>query len=264
LIYEVGWGWERSTYYKDYVKVWGVPKGIGELTDAEVHHRSNSYKITTTGMFGPVVNMEAVNAAGQPMNSMTGLHIAPVDLGPAVSRTKYVYDGPRLLLEDFLDRRHQLVGGIFYSPSTSESGNSSRLAYVFGKNSALGSQAGSCAVRIQYDYSAEGGETLIRYFDRDGNPTPGTDNAYRKKREYDNEGHITREISLDRYGYRINDQSGNSEMYLSYNGKGNVEEANWLDAAGKPIDFRYPDTGQYPCPASTGSLNVLDPRLALR
>jgi hypothetical protein len=244
LIYEVGWVWERDTYYKDYVKEWGVPKGIEKLNTTEVHHRSRSYKITTAGVFGAVVRMEAVNAEGQTVSSMTEAKMAPVELGPAVSRSKYMYDGTRLLFEDFLDRSHQLIGGIFYYPSTSEDGGS-RMAYVFGKNNALGTQTGSCAVRIQYDYSREGREILIHYFDRDGNPTPGTDNAYMKKRRYDNQGHITSEVSLDRYGDRINDQSGNSEMVVSYNSKGEIETFESLDLASRPIDLRDPDSGQW-------------------
>jgi hypothetical protein len=238
LIYDVGWGWERDIYYKDYVKVWGVPEGIGKLSAAEVRHRSRSYKITTEGVFGPVLSIEAVNAEGQPANGIEKGSIAPVELATAVSRSKYVYDHAVLLFESFLNRRHQVVGGVFYSPSATEDPRRSRMAYFFGKNNALGSQTGSCAVRLQYDYSEIGHETLLHYFDREGNPTPGKDNALMKKHEFDNLGHITSEISLDKDGLPINDQSGNAEMRIRYDRRtGDVIAEESLDLAGKPLDF---------------------------
>lgn len=40
------WDYNRVkySYYKDYVEYWGVPKGIGRLSDKEVAHRTQSYK----------------------------------------------------------------------------------------------------------------------------------------------------------------------------------------------------------------------------
>ena len=68
LLYCVAYVWDFNAYYKDYVKVWGVPQGIGPLSAAEVGHRTASYKITRRGRFGPVVSTQLVNAAGQPRN----------------------------------------------------------------------------------------------------------------------------------------------------------------------------------------------------
>ncbi len=42
------WIWDynrtKTAYYKDYVEVWGVPKGIHKLSKSEVSHRNNSYQ----------------------------------------------------------------------------------------------------------------------------------------------------------------------------------------------------------------------------
>jgi hypothetical protein len=49
LLYCMAYVWDFNAYYKDYVKVWGVPHGIGPLSAAEVRHRAASYKITRRG-----------------------------------------------------------------------------------------------------------------------------------------------------------------------------------------------------------------------
>jgi hypothetical protein len=52
LLYCIAYVWDFNAYYKDYVKEWGVPKGIGPLSAAEVGQRTASYKITRQGRLG--------------------------------------------------------------------------------------------------------------------------------------------------------------------------------------------------------------------
>src|SRR5262245_5499430 len=54
LLYFVAYRWDFNAYYKDYVKVWGVPQGIGPLGAADIGHRAVSIKITRQGRLGDV------------------------------------------------------------------------------------------------------------------------------------------------------------------------------------------------------------------
>jgi hypothetical protein len=64
LFYSIAYRWDHVAYYKDYVTLLGVPKGIEPLAAAEAGHRGASYRIITQGLYGPVLSMELVNSAG--------------------------------------------------------------------------------------------------------------------------------------------------------------------------------------------------------
>src|SRR4029077_15626649 len=64
LGYFTAFVWDHAAYFNSYVKVFGVPRGIGQLTSEQVKHRTRSYKITRKGRYGPVASMEALIATG--------------------------------------------------------------------------------------------------------------------------------------------------------------------------------------------------------
>ncbi len=55
---------EDVRYYKTFVKRFGEPVGIGELSRDQVHHRKSSLKFVRHGFLHPVLRMEAVDADG--------------------------------------------------------------------------------------------------------------------------------------------------------------------------------------------------------
>ena len=59
-------------YYKSFVKRFGEPVGVGELSLDQTHHRAVSLKLVRQGFRNPVVAVEAVNADGKcaPANSV--------------------------------------------------------------------------------------------------------------------------------------------------------------------------------------------------
>ena len=239
LLYFVAYRWDFNAYYKDYVKVWGVPQGIGPLSAAEVGHRTASYKITRRGRLGPVVSMQLVNAAGQPRHLQGTLQALFSDeMEKKVSRWEYVYDAQgQIAYEVFLDRHGQRLQSIIYSPS--EPGPvRSRNAYEISKDGSLAPQKGSCAAFLTYDYSPEGYVWRVHYLDQAGNPTPGKDNAFIKQSKYDRQGRVIESTSLWKDGRPMNDQDGNAGTRSSYDESGNLVAQESLDAAGKPIDVK--------------------------
>jgi energy-coupling factor transporter ATP-binding protein EcfA2 len=166
LIYYLGYVRPVDTYYKDYVKVWGVPKGIDRLSSAEAKHRPRSFKITTAGFFGHVLSMEAVTSTGEPVNGIHAVSkFSPAEDDTAVSRLEYGYDSTArrtVAYEISMDKQQHLISRVLYSSSTALLLNKeqeqphSRVAYVFRTKGALARQAGSCAAYLEYEYSPEG------------------------------------------------------------------------------------------------------------
>jgi eukaryotic-like serine/threonine-protein kinase len=250
LVYFVAKVWDYDAYYKDYVKVWGVPRGIGPLTNAEVRHQTASYKITRRGRLGPIVSMQLVNAGGQPRDLMgTVLALGLQDeIIKKTSRWEYVYDAQRrVAYEISLDRKGQRLQSIIYAPSGAGSGGS-RTAYKTALNGSLAREKGSCMAFERYDYSPEGYETGTHYLDQDGLPTPGKAGAFITQREYDKQrGYLLQSISLWEDSRRMNDEAGNAELRKSYDDSGDVIAEEALDAAGRPIDFKRLGYQRFTC-----------------
>lgn len=244
LLYYVAELREFDTYYNSFVKVRGVPEGIGFLTADQVSHRALSYKITRRGRFGPVLRMEAVNSTGQPTigsGVVSGFDetSTAVDLSQVQeSRWEYVYDAKEKVAHEVsLDRFGRRVRSVTYAPSDSETGNT-RTAYLIGRDGSLTPQQGSCQAFVTYDYSEKGYETLTHYRDQTGNPTPGRDNAISLLSDYDLKGNLVRVLSLWRDGSPMNDKMGNAEYRVSYDELGNPLTEEAFDAGKAPITLK--------------------------
>ena len=246
--------WRYDAYYKDYAKVRGVPQGIGPLTAAEVGHRTASYKITKRGRLGPVLSMQLVNAAGEPRDlSGTLLALAFHDeIAKKVSRWEYVLDAQRqIAYEILLDRNRHRLQSMIYAPPEAGSGGS-RTAYKIGPNGSM-AEKGSCVAFRKFDYSREGYETQIQYFDQDGHPAPNKAGAFITQYEYDRKGRPLKSISLGEDRRPMNDEDGNAQLVSTYDDSGNEITSESLDAAARPIDqkklgvqrftFKYDDRG---------------------
>src|SRR5438105_5603041 len=71
IFYEANFA-EHVRYYKSFVKRFGEPVGIGELSRDQIRHRKSSLKFVRRGFLHPVLRMEAVDADGNcaPRNSI--------------------------------------------------------------------------------------------------------------------------------------------------------------------------------------------------
>jgi hypothetical protein len=75
------WYWDthrlKIEYYDQMVMRWGMPEGVGRMSEEESHHRERSLKFTRRG--GRVDKVEAVNGSGQPTANSFGALIARAD-----------------------------------------------------------------------------------------------------------------------------------------------------------------------------------------
>src|SRR5271166_1650136 len=234
VLYSIAYVREHVAYYKDYVTVWGLPKGVEPLTAAEIGHRSESYRIITRGLYGPVLNMELVNSAGHLGYGLFAIMSSPEQKANTPFRWEYAYDAQgRIAYEIGLNRRGQRATTAIYGPS--EGGAVvSRTVYEIERNGSLAPEKGSCAAFESYDYSPEGYVTRVHYYDQSGNPTPGKDGAFIKATKYDQLGRKIESTSLWKDGRPMNDMDGNSGQRFFYDEKGNLVRTDSVDAAGAP------------------------------
>ena len=238
VLYSWAYVWDRVTYYKDNTEVWGVRKGIGPLSAADIVHRSASYRFIRQGFFGPVLIVEQVNSAGHLGYGLSGLLAATGGKSDEEDRLEYAYgSGDRIAYEVALNRHGQRVRTTIYAPSEPGS-NGSRAAYVIGPNGSLSPEKGSCAAFVTYDYSSEGYVTQTHYYDQNGNPTPGKDGAFIKKIKYDQLGRKIESTSLWKDGRPMNDIDGNAGTRYSYDDQGNLASIEYLDSAGNPAELK--------------------------
>jgi hypothetical protein len=251
LVYLVAYSWNYNRYYKDYVKIRGVPDGIGPLSPADLGHRTTAYKITRRGRLGPVVTMQLVNGAGQPRDragTLDAMFSPKEQIRNRVTRWEYVYDAREQTYADckrtsaacqsvayemLFDRNGHRIESTIYSPVESQD---SRYAYTTGQEGSLAPEKGSCAAFSRVSYTPEGYEARIDYLDQGGNPTPGKDAAFSKLLEHDQAGHLIRGQSLWRDGTPMNDADGSAESRVSYDSAGNAVSSEYFDAAGKPAN----------------------------
>ncbi len=238
--YLVAYHWNHETYFNSYVKVFGVPRGIGPLTTEHIRHRALSYKITTQGRSGRVVRMEAVNAMGQVTTGgmTTGFESSSGETAKSEARWEYVYDAnDQVAYEVSFDRSGQRVRSIVYSP-VDQKPLRSRNAYMIGKAGSMAPQVGSCAAFLRYEYSKDGYEFRTHYLDQIGNPTAGKDGVSISQKDFDPQGKEIRLLSLWKDGRPMNDKFGNAEMRSSNDEFGSITADEAFDAAGAPINVQ--------------------------
>lgn len=233
---------EFDAYYNSFVKIKGVPEGIGSLTPEQVSHRTSSYKITRRGRVGPVIQMEAVNSYGKLVSGSENILSGFTNSSSSSeadqfseSRWQYVYDAQGTITHEIaFDRFGQNVRNVTYKNET----DNIRIAYLIGKDGTPGPRENSCQAYVKYEYDDKGYEIFARYYDRTGQPTPGRDNAIVMQKKFDTKGNEIALLSLWRDGSLMNDDAGNAEFRLTRNELGNILSGEAYDAGGTPTMFK--------------------------
>ena len=231
---------EHIRYYNTFVKRFGEPVGVGELSPDQIRHRAASLKIVRKGFLNPVLRMEAVDAEGNctPQNGVGTYLQTPseVENGSPLHecRWEFVYDDKgEVVYEKAYDSEGQLRWGYSYTPGEEE--RKFRTASYVDRDGFPARFKNSLAEIVRFDYSESGYEIRRSYRDRQGHPQPGPDRAYGQEREYDARGLETRETSLDRLRLKMNDTSGNATQVLAYDRLGDPTVSKYLDKDNRPV-----------------------------
>lgn len=244
--YYLGWLRPYQTYCRDFSKRWGAAYPVGPLPAAAAGHRASTLRLTRKGWFGEVYAVEVIDAKRR-LTSNASISTYLSDSGEDAAlqgrpaRFEFVRDRQgRVVYEIAFDRLGRMVWGFVYAPGESSAVGQprSRKAMFLGADGYPRPQGRSRAEFVEFHYDGRGFETEWYYFDREGNPMPGRDDAYGQRAEYDGEGRRTRLTSLDRAGQPMNDAVGNAGAEAKYDKEGNVAEGRTFDAQGGPTLVR--------------------------
>lgn len=234
-----GYVWEYAIYYNDYIKRFGVPVGVGKLTQAQAKSRSVSLKFISKGRYNPVEKMLAVNSLDEctPQNTL-GTYFKEdfsqtQDSPYHECHWEYVRDlTGKIVHEKAYNKFNQLVWGFVYSPTMNRQ---STHGYFVGPSGFPTHQLKSSAEFVKFEYSEQGDEISKIYLDRFQNPQPGPDGAFGRRQEFYENGLVRKMTSLNAEGEPMNDAAGNAIAVTTYDQLGNIVWQIALDANEEPV-----------------------------
>lgn len=258
--------------YASTVKVFGQFKGVERLTKKDASYRPYHFVFKKKGLATKIYSsIECRNA----YDSLTTDHSLGTYLIPGslednltqgaqslldVCRLEFIKDasGKTVVQERAFNDKDELIYAFNSFPTkrkigvgnTGEDLKSSSVESLNLHNACIGSyvdgqglpleiiKEGYRFVRISYD--DKGYDSLVEYFDWDGNPATNADGAYQTYYEYNEDGLMLSMSSLNKFGKRMIDKAGNCGMVNTYDGYRLVETLS-VDEFGreKPVENGY-------------------------
>ncbi|MFO0846797.1 MAG: hypothetical protein U0797_31270, partial [Gemmataceae bacterium] len=241
-------------YYTNFVKVRGVPRGVGPLTEEQARRRGLSFRFHTRG--GQVERVEAVDRHGRPTprhSVMTHLSRAEAGLFAVTTLLTVVEtplrgrppgsappDGPGrpCAWEYHRDERGNLAKEVAYDVL-------GRVVWTFQLSSndtghytddrgLVRTQAGSGAEYVQLSYTGEGWEKEVRFLGRTGKPRPDTAGIFGRRYDHDGNGLVTEVSFLGPRGQPVPHPLGYARITRKWDAAGQLVEEAYLDLRGKP------------------------------
>ena len=139
----------------------------------------------------------------------------------------------KIAYEKAYDKSGKLVWGLVYSPPIE--GEFTRLAHYVGSDGLPSPQKKSVAEFVEFSYSPDGYESLVRYLDRQHQPQLGLDNVFGKRQRFDERGLVIESTLLDSDSQPINKKYKIAITRYVYDQAGNPVERMYFDLDGKPI-----------------------------
>lgn len=255
------WDYNRTKtqYYKDYVEVWGVPKGTGRVNPWDAKHMHRLYRFESQQ--GKVRRVSHVNSKGLVIqDGESERNERPIDQDiyytsdGKVSRIK-VRDnsGKVLLVKSFNENLATMAFQYDDKHNTERALAAQSIGYgrVLEDNMAKKSKI----TRWLLDYDKDGHVSRIRYAGLDGSPAHDDNNIYGREMTYDSKGRVVEihyigksdepkatkwGLGMKKFAYDENDNWVRAEYYtvdgqpayddsdgvsvyeMEYNDKGNV------------------------------------------
>jgi Protein kinase domain len=236
----------KAEYYVTFVKRWGLPEGVGPLTEEQARRRDSTYKIYRRD--GKVEAMEAVNHLGRLTNRhgydaylesrgllgmvqqiLRGGPGGPGQFGAARhDECRWEYqrnEKGELVREVALDK----AGGVawaftFTNPTT---------GFFTDERGFPRPRAGSGAAYVSFDYDANGFVVGAHYLDRAGKRRPDTDGVYGQKIERDERG-LAKSVNYLGSKNQPVQPFGYARKENRYDDRGLLTEIAFFDVYGRP------------------------------
>lgn len=231
----------HSAYYRSYVYVNEIPRGVDRLSGSQRSRISECYQIVTQR--GKVVRVKRVNPAGKPVVSMSATFL---DDAPEM---EFYYEGDRVTRAEFKNETGQIVLSKDYSSNLKAvdflqaEDSSQTMALAADQTNVMDSFTNTSIFDTKSEitrhintYDEEG--YLIRVqFMRDNLNTPARDSngIYGRAYERDDKGRIIRMTYLDEEGVPKNSRLGVAGWVYEYDDEGKRIYSYAFDLEGKQV-----------------------------
>ena len=227
------WDYNRTKvrYYKDYVEVWDIPKGVGRLSDNEMSHRDITYRMEFRQR--KLRRLALVNSAGKVVRHRDTEHTSSrysdtyffyTDEGRIDYKTIYDETGKALFKMDYDEnlktatfRRNDEFGTEFnFDANKNELYKSGSSAF----------DEKSLISRYLLTYNDEGQLTEIRYAGLQNIPACDASHIYGERFKYDNKGRQVEKEYVGADGTTTTDKNGLAIRVFTYD-----EDDNWTSVS---------------------------------
>lgn len=250
------WGWHIPVHdrYANFTKQHGWPKGLNALTKEQAQHLPFHFVLKKKGYFTPHYSIVECRNSYDSLccNHSVSTYIFSdttkivnqytKELFAQVCQWEFVAEqsSDRVIQERFYDKEHHLAltfnRDLPLQPRQSATNaqqaqkKQEKIKHL-NNNTFIGKYTdpqGLPLISLDKDttetvlicritYDKHGYEAKVEYFDIEGDQTMNNEGAYQTYYEYDQEGRLLSQSSLNRYGKRMIDQAGNCGIQCSYN-----------------------------------------------
>jgi hypothetical protein len=234
--------YQYSDLFENYVKKWGFPEGIGQITKEAASHRDFYYKLTRKGMYTIAFKnnsiwslsiqpkhyetLEVLNGYGKPTAGFIATYFSAYgevkdeELKDALESVCRVTFSPMtngdIGYEMAYDKDSSMMWGLVYTPRQ-KNGSYTVAHFIDSLGFLMHQKSGTDYLKISYN--DRGFEKLVQYFDNTGRPAECVKGAFALYTEFYPNGLVNYFASLDEYGYFTIDSSGNAGMRNVYDNK---------------------------------------------
>jgi YD repeat-containing protein len=244
-----GWYWDayhrtHIEYYANVRQRWGLPEGVGRLTDEQVRHRNATLAFVQRGRQGPVHEIRLVNSRGvyPPLyaslgfffNILNPIQQKNIDGVPeflATSRVTFERDASgRILTQSGYNRAGRRLYKLHYVQPTVAEYKDGAFAQIVRASGITHIQFVRPEVGPQAGFNTE-----HQYLDRDGKPQPDDEGVYGYRYIFNQQGLAAESIPLGADGQPTLTRAGVARLTSTYNAMGNVTRIVTLGQDGQPV-----------------------------
>lgn len=240
------------SYYRNYVEINGVPKGVGKLSSSEAAKRNTSYRFTTrmtkvtfvelvsgndhTATHDPIFNIDGRYDKVLYEYADDGTVATKVCLGAdgtILARYKYDAGGKAVTIAYLTDQYQSLITRHLYTYDAV--GRLSRVEYSsteYHDNALVPDSDGNCG--LEYSYDASDRVIEVRYIGRDKKPHSDNYGVAAVTYSYDDKGNVTAIKKLDSSRRPAHDQYHVATYKFQNDAVGNYTTCTFADESDNP------------------------------
>jgi len=210
----------------------GELTALDQSTEQSVLNPSQKSDSTEQSVLNP-----SQEQSGQTIDELTTLHNVATYLPTPSSQEcqwEFVLDSTgKIAYEKAYNKSGKFVWGLVYSPPIE--GESTRLAHYVGSDGFPSPQKKYSAEFVEFSYSPDGYESLVRYLDRQHKPQFRYDNVFGKRQIFDERGLVIESTLLDSDRQPTNNKDKIAITRYVYDQLGNPLERMYFDVDAKEI-----------------------------